>query len=260
MGMSLIRCMSHVSALSFLLVLEEKSCILTYRELSIKLVFNWFNMEEERDLSSGLDEMLQYESDSLHESASCSNLGSYDFNNSSPAIKAYNPLEEQVVQQSLHRMNISGSQLINMSVKELNKCLIEFPVAIASKLKRCRRTLKNRGYAKNCRIKRIAAKNHLEQLNINLVAEIRDLRQRNKLLLEQLNQLPCASTMMVTRSQYPQQTTMFNYQAESVPRYECKREAPQAQQNIGHEAQQNLDDEYLMQTFQTEPSHILEWS
>lgn len=99
------------------------------------------------------------------------------------------PLGEPIIRMSLKQVKISPTQLIEMSVKELNKRLIDSPSFIVSKLKRCRRTLKNRGYAKNCRIKRIAAKNQLEQVNMSLSLEIRELRQINKRLEDQLNQL-----------------------------------------------------------------------
>lgn len=103
--------------------------------------------------------------------------------------KIEDPLNEPIVRSSLQKIQISSSQLINMSVKDLNKLLSSFPAYVVSKLKNCRRTLKNRGYAKNCRIRRVAAKNELELANMKLVIENRELRQRNKSLLEQLNQL-----------------------------------------------------------------------
>lgn len=98
------------------------------------------------------------------------------------------PLSEPIVKMSLQKVKITPNQLINMSVKELNRKLVDSPSFVVSKLKRCRRTLKNRGYAKNCRIKRIAAKNHLEQVNMKLALENRELRRRNKALLDQLSQ------------------------------------------------------------------------
>lgn len=79
----------------------------------------------------------------------------------SGVVKSEDPLDEPIVRISLQKIQISSTQLINMSVKELNKHLASCPSFVVAKLKRCRRTLKNRGYAKNCRIKRIAAKTKL---------------------------------------------------------------------------------------------------
>lgn len=97
-----------------------------------------------------------------------------------------NPLNEPIVRLSLEKVQLTGSQLISMSVKELNKKLAQCPSFIISKLKRCRRTLKNRGYAKNCRIKRIAFKHQLEQINQRLALENKELKMRNKDLNDQL--------------------------------------------------------------------------
>lgn len=101
---------------------------------------------------------------------------------------AANPLDDPIVRMTLERVQITSSQLINMSVKDLNKHLLGCSAVAISKLKRCRRTLKNRGYAKNCRIKRIAVKNQLEHINTQLMVEIRELKQKNKMLMDQLDE------------------------------------------------------------------------
>lgn len=101
---------------------------------------------------------------------------------------AINPLEDPLVDATLSRLQMTGQQLINASVRELNKRLMNScldPTA-ALQVKRCRRILKNRGYAKNCRIKRIVAKTELERANAKLLVELNELRQRNKSLSEQV--------------------------------------------------------------------------
>lgn len=103
--------------------------------------------------------------------------------------KGDDPLSDPLVRSSLIELNITGPQLIEMSVKDLNKRLVSCPQITIDTLKKCRRTLKNRGYAKSCRVKRIAARNHLEQINKRLARENRELKQRNKSLAEQFNQL-----------------------------------------------------------------------
>lgn len=100
-----------------------------------------------------------------------------------------NPLSDPIVRSSLERLNMTSWQLINMTVKELNKRLAHCEAQTITKLKRCRRTLKNRGYAKNCRIKRIAVKNQLERINVRLTIENKELKARNKGLVDQLAQL-----------------------------------------------------------------------
>lgn len=110
----------------------------------------------------------------------------------SASIKAQleaDPLKDPEVRRTLDTIKVSGPELIAMSVRELNRRLVDYPTGIVAKLKKCRRTLKNRGYAKNCRIKRIAAKDQLERMNLKLELEIKELSRKNKMLLEQLEDL-----------------------------------------------------------------------
>ncbi|CAG2114808.1 unnamed protein product [Medioppia subpectinata] len=58
--------------------------------------------------------------------------------------------------------NLNDEQLINLTVRELNKKLHGFPREDVVKMKQKRRTLKNRGYAQNCRTKRLAQRHELE--------------------------------------------------------------------------------------------------
>lgn len=62
--------------------------------------------------------------------------------------------------------------LIHLSVRDLNKRLHGFPRDEIQRLKQKRRTLKNRGYAQNCRTKRLAHRHELETQNRALQAEV----------------------------------------------------------------------------------------
>ncbi|KAH8020003.1 hypothetical protein HPB51_023878 [Rhipicephalus microplus] len=72
---------------------------------------------------------------------------------------------------------LDDEQLISLSVRELNKRLHGFPREEVVRLKQKRRTLKNRGYAQNCRTKRLAQRHELESRNRILQAEANRLRQ-----------------------------------------------------------------------------------
>ncbi|XP_073988810.1 uncharacterized protein [Rhodnius prolixus] len=67
---------------------------------------------------------------------------------------------------------INDDMLTQLSVRELNKRLHGFPREAVVKLKQKRRTLKNRGYAQNCRSKRLQQRHQLEVTNRNLQSEL----------------------------------------------------------------------------------------
>lgn len=65
---------------------------------------------------------------------------------------------------------------MNLSVRELNKRLHGYPREEVVKLKQKRRTLKNRGYAQNCRSKRMLVRRDLEVNNEQLVSDNHKMR------------------------------------------------------------------------------------
>ncbi|EEC14869.1 transcription factor MafB, putative [Ixodes scapularis] len=88
------------------------------------------------------------------------------------------PMAALAPQQQLPMRDIlDDEQLISLSVRELNKRLHGFPREEVVRLKQKRRTLKNRGYAQNCRTKRLAQRHELESRNRILQAEANRLRQ-----------------------------------------------------------------------------------
>ncbi|XP_005093284.1 uncharacterized protein LOC101850941 [Aplysia californica] len=73
---------------------------------------------------------------------------------------------------------IDDEDLVTLPVRELNRRLQGCPKSEVQRLKQKRRTLKNRGYAQNCRSKRMLQKSELETTNKALLHKIADLKRQ----------------------------------------------------------------------------------
>jgi uncharacterized small protein (DUF1192 family) len=71
---------------------------------------------------------------------------------------------------------LTDDQLMTLSVRELNKRLHGFPRSEIVRLKQKRRTLKNRGYAQNCRSKRLQQRHEQESQIRSLQTELQRTR------------------------------------------------------------------------------------
>ncbi|XP_033732961.1 transcription factor MafK-like [Pecten maximus] len=88
-----------------------------------------------------------------------------------------------------HNSQLTDDELVAMTVKELNRILKGMPREEVVKLKQRRRTLKNRGYAANCREKRLSQKEELEYEKDHLRAEVHRLRRENEGVKTELGSL-----------------------------------------------------------------------
>ncbi|XP_060518179.1 transcription factor MafA-like [Cylas formicarius] len=73
-------------------------------------------------------------------------------------------------------LGLNDELLVTLTVRELNKRLHGCPREEVVRLKQKRRTLKNRGYAQNCRSKRLQQRQDLEQTNRSLQHELHRLK------------------------------------------------------------------------------------
>ncbi len=85
--------------------------------------------------------------------------------------------------------NISDDDLLELSVKDLNKLLKSLTPENRSKLKRRRRILKNRGYAANCRTKRLSQKEILQLEKEDLEKFIKNMKHQNEILKLKLDSI-----------------------------------------------------------------------
>ncbi|TKR93572.1 hypothetical protein L596_007999 [Steinernema carpocapsae] len=74
-----------------------------------------------------------------------------------------------------HVPHVSDEELTNLTVRQLNQRLQGQKREVVLQLKQKRRTLKNRGYAYNCRVRRIQTQSNLEHENARLAEQVRHL-------------------------------------------------------------------------------------
>ncbi|XP_035253217.1 transcription factor MafK isoform X2 [Anguilla anguilla] len=84
---------------------------------------------------------------------------------------------------------LSDDELVAMSVRELNQHLRGLNKDDMARLKQRRRTLKNRGYAASCRIKRVTQKEELEKQKTELQREVDKLARENASMRLELDAL-----------------------------------------------------------------------
>lgn len=84
---------------------------------------------------------------------------------------------------------INDELLMSLTVRELNKRLHGCPREEVVRLKQKRRTLKNRGYAQNCRSKRLQQRHDLEITNRSLHQEMKKIQQELTRVSQERDQL-----------------------------------------------------------------------
>ncbi len=91
----------------------------------------------------------------------------------------------------LGEINLKGlteEQLVSLTARDLNRLCRDMPEDVIKELKKRRRTLKNRGYAYNSRVRRVSQKNVLEKERDELVSELGQVQERVKFLERELDQ------------------------------------------------------------------------
>ncbi|XP_063982922.1 uncharacterized protein LOC135165499 isoform X2 [Diachasmimorpha longicaudata] len=121
--------------------------------------------------------------------------------------------------------------LMSLSVRELNKRLHGCPREEIVRLKQKRRTLKNRGYAQNCRSKRLQQRHDLETTNRTLSAELQQLRLNNAQLVQERDMYKQRYEMMRARQNQQHNHNQNHHSAQPSPQH---NRSTNHQQQTGH--------------------------
>lgn len=96
--------------------------------------------------------------------------------------------DDEVFHNASRISGLSDHQLMDMSARDLNKVFKDSQPDFISQLKKKRRTLKNRGYALNSRLKRVQQKSTLEQEKEDLQSTVEQLTNEVSVLQKELKQ------------------------------------------------------------------------
>lgn len=80
---------------------------------------------------------------------------------------------------------LTDDELVCLSVRELNRRLQGYSKEAATNLKHKRRTLKNRGYAQNCRSRRMQQRSELEMENSKLLGKLNQAKLEMRRLIQE---------------------------------------------------------------------------
>lgn len=128
-------------------------------------------------------------------------------------------------------MGLNDELLMTLSVRELNKRLHGCPREEVVRLKQKRRTLKNRGYAQNCRSKRLQQRQDLEITNKTLQSELHRLRTELNRVSQERDLL--RQQLLMTRSRHPP--------SQQPPRSQHQQQQSQQQEQQQQQQMQNLN-------------------
>lgn len=114
-------------------------------------------------------------------------------------------------------ISLNDEMLMTLSVRELNKRLHGCPREEVVRLKQKRRTLKNRGYAQNCRSKRLQQRQDLETTNRNLQNELHRVKMELARVSQERDILK--QRLHIGRSHQNQQLQNLNSDGQSSPEF-----------------------------------------
>lgn len=114
---------------------------------------------------------------------------------------------------------IGDELLTSLTVRELNKRLHGCPREEVVRLKQKRRTLKNRGYAQNCRSKRLQQRHELERTNRQLHNDLNRIKMELHRIIQERDQLKQRLQMRSSAHATAGQTQDLHSDGQSSPEF-----------------------------------------
>ncbi|XP_049535487.1 ell-associated factor Eaf [Anopheles darlingi] len=159
---------------------------------------------------------------------------------------------------------INDELLMTLSVRELNKRLHGCPRDQVVRLKQKRRTLKNRGYAQNCRSKRLQQRQDLELTNRHMHHEMQQIKLELVKLKQERDEL-MQTLQMYQREQ--SQANSLQQQQQQHQHHQAHQKQQQQQQHHHHhhhhqqqqhqhQQQQHQHQQYQQQSRQQQQQHL----
>lgn len=124
----------------------------------------------------GAEYQIQTGMDSMASPYSPESEGSYDDPGDTFQLRLPPGFDKEPIQK------LTEEQLVSLSARDLNTICRDLPEDVVKQLKKRRRTLKNRGYAYNSRVRRVSQKNQLEKERDELQKQISQLQDKVKSL------------------------------------------------------------------------------
>ncbi|XP_026671049.1 transcription factor MafA-like isoform X1 [Ceratina calcarata] len=182
---------------------------------------------------SGMEDSMQSIQMQAARPMSVCSVSSCGASGPSPAHRTGNSLYSNCGNGNPQEELLNDELLMSLSVRELNKRLHGCPreeVSQVVRLKQKRRTLKNRGYAQNCRSKRLQQRHDLETTNRNLQNDLQRLKLELARTQQERDLYKQRCEMLRTRQNHNHNHNHNHHQQQASQQQQQQQQAPQPHQ------------------------------
>ncbi|XP_012137117.1 maf family bZIP transcription factor traffic jam isoform X2 [Megachile rotundata] len=171
----------------------------------------------------------------------------------SPAHRTSNALYGNCGSNNPQEELMNDELLMSLSVRELNKRLHGCPREEVVRLKQKRRTLKNRGYAQNCRSKRLQQRHDLETTNRNLQNELQRVKIELARVQQERDLYKQRCEILRTRQNHNHNHSHNHHQQQASQQQQSQQQQHQTQNQPQQQPQQQQQQQPQQQQQQQQP-------